>query len=90
MSSSEMLANLPELSAPGNVATCGAIDCQLRRKTSPINRRLFHFSFSDFRVSAFLNGPLRYRVRHRAKLWGKEETPMLIQQIIEGNADLSV
>jgi alkaline phosphatase D len=35
-------------------------------------------------------GPLRYRVRHRAKLWKKEEKPGLIQQIVEGNADLSV
>ena len=35
-------------------------------------------------------GPLRYRVSHRAKLWGKREKPILSQQVVEGNADLSV
>ena len=35
-------------------------------------------------------GPLRYRVRHRAKLWSKGERPVLVQQVVEGNADLSV
>jgi alkaline phosphatase D len=35
-------------------------------------------------------GPLRYRVRHRAKLWKKSEKPALVQQVVEGNADLSI
>ena len=35
-------------------------------------------------------GPLRYRVRHCAKLWKKGEKPALVQQVVEGNADLSV
>jgi alkaline phosphatase D len=35
-------------------------------------------------------GPLNYRVRHRAKLWRKGEKPALVQQVVEGNADLSV
>jgi alkaline phosphatase D len=30
-------------------------------------------------------GPLRYRVRHRARLWGKGERPLLEQQVIEGD-----
>jgi alkaline phosphatase D len=35
-------------------------------------------------------GPVRYRVTHRAKLWSKGEKPILLQQVVEGNADLSV
>ena len=35
-------------------------------------------------------GPINYRVRHRAKLWKKDEKPVLVQQVVEGNADLSV
>jgi len=35
-------------------------------------------------------GSLRYRVRHRAKLWKKGEKPVLVQQVVEGNADLSI
>jgi len=35
-------------------------------------------------------GPIRYRVRHRTKLWKKGEKPILAQQVVEGNADLSV
>jgi alkaline phosphatase D len=35
-------------------------------------------------------GPLRYRVTHRAKLWSKGDKPKLEQQVVEGNADLSV
>jgi alkaline phosphatase D len=35
-------------------------------------------------------GPLRYRVVHSAKLWGKGERPVLEQQVIEGDASLSV
>jgi alkaline phosphatase D len=30
-------------------------------------------------------GPLRYRVRHRAALWGKGERPRLEQQVVEGD-----
>jgi len=35
-------------------------------------------------------GPLRYRVRHRGNLWKKGEKPVLVQQVVEGNADLSI
>jgi alkaline phosphatase D len=35
-------------------------------------------------------GPLRYRVTHRAKLWSTRDKPKLEQQVVEGNADLSV
>ncbi len=35
-------------------------------------------------------GPLRYRVIHSAKLWGKGETPVLEQRVVEGDASLSV
>jgi alkaline phosphatase D len=35
-------------------------------------------------------GPLRYRVRHRARLWRKGERPQLVQQILEGDPELSV
>jgi alkaline phosphatase D len=34
-------------------------------------------------------GPLRYRVRHRAALWGKGERPRLEQQVVEGDPGLS-
>jgi len=34
-------------------------------------------------------GPLRYRVRHRAKLWKKGERPALEQQVLEGDVGLS-
>jgi alkaline phosphatase D len=34
-------------------------------------------------------GPLRYRVRHRARLWKAGEPPRLEQQVLEGNAGLS-
>jgi alkaline phosphatase D len=35
-------------------------------------------------------GPLRYRVRHRARIWRKGERPRLEQQVLEGDAGLSV
>jgi alkaline phosphatase D len=35
-------------------------------------------------------GPLRYRVSHQAKLWGKGEKPVLVQRVLEGNADLCI
>jgi alkaline phosphatase D len=35
-------------------------------------------------------GPLRYRVVHSAKLWGKGERPVLEQTVVEGDASLSV
>jgi alkaline phosphatase D len=35
-------------------------------------------------------GPIRYRVSHQAKLWGKGEKPVLTQRILEGNADLCI
>ena len=35
-------------------------------------------------------GPLRYRTRHRAKLWSKGEKPKLELQIVEGDARFSV
>lgn len=35
-------------------------------------------------------GPLRYRVLHRAMLWGKGERPKLEQHMLEGDAPLSV
>ncbi len=35
-------------------------------------------------------GPIRYRVLHTAALWKKGEKPVLVQQVVEGNADLSV
>jgi alkaline phosphatase D len=35
-------------------------------------------------------GPLRYRVRHHARLWKKGERPRLEQQVLEGDAGLSV
>jgi alkaline phosphatase D len=35
-------------------------------------------------------GPLRYRIRHRAKLWRKGERPKLELQIVEGDARFSV
>ena len=35
-------------------------------------------------------GPLRYRTRHRAKLWRKGEKPKLELQIVEGDARFSV
>jgi alkaline phosphatase D len=35
-------------------------------------------------------GPLRYRVAHVAKLWRAGERPRLEQQVLEGNAGLSI
>ncbi len=35
-------------------------------------------------------GPLRYRVRHRAKLWQSGERPVLEQSIVEGDPGLSI
>jgi alkaline phosphatase D len=35
-------------------------------------------------------GPLRYRVVHSAKLWGKGERPVLEQTVVEGDAQLSI
>jgi alkaline phosphatase D len=35
-------------------------------------------------------GPLRYRVAHRARLWGKGERPVLEQRVIEGDPKLSI
>jgi len=35
-------------------------------------------------------GPLRYRVAHRVRSWGKGELPRLEQRVIEGDALLSI
>lgn len=35
-------------------------------------------------------GPLRYRVVHTAKLWRPGERPKLVQQVLEGDASLSI
>ncbi|MFL5237267.1 MAG: alkaline phosphatase D family protein [Rhizomicrobium sp.] len=35
-------------------------------------------------------GPLRYRVVHSAKLWGKGERPVLEQTVVEGDVRLSI
>ena len=35
-------------------------------------------------------GPIRYRVLHTAALWKKGEKPVLVQQVVEGNAGLSI
>jgi alkaline phosphatase D len=35
-------------------------------------------------------GPLRYRVVHRAKLWGRGEPPIMEQTVLEGDASLSI
>jgi alkaline phosphatase D len=35
-------------------------------------------------------GPLLYRVVHRTKLWKAGETPMLEQEVVEGNADYCI
>jgi alkaline phosphatase D len=35
-------------------------------------------------------GPLLYRVRHRAAMWRPGERPVLEQQVIEGNPELSI
>ena len=35
-------------------------------------------------------GPLRYRVVHRARLWGRGERPRLEQQVVEGDPQLSL
>ena len=35
-------------------------------------------------------GPLRYRVVHRAPLWGKGDQPRLERRVIEGNPALSI
>ncbi|HEX4301734.1 MAG TPA: alkaline phosphatase D family protein [Rhizomicrobium sp.] len=42
------------------------------------------------RSTAEDGGPLRYRVIHTAKLWGKGERPVLEQRVVEGDAELSV
>jgi alkaline phosphatase D len=34
-------------------------------------------------------GPLRYKVRHRAKLWKKGERPKLEKQVLEGDVGIS-
>jgi alkaline phosphatase D len=34
-------------------------------------------------------GPLRYRVRHRVRLWKKGEHPRLVQEIVEGDPGLA-
>jgi alkaline phosphatase D len=34
-------------------------------------------------------GPLRYRIRHRARIWGKGERPRLEQELLEGDPWLS-
>lgn len=35
-------------------------------------------------------GPLRYRVRHRVNRWKAGERPVLVQSVVEGNADYSI
>jgi len=35
-------------------------------------------------------GPMLYRVRHTARLWGKHERPNLEQTVIEGNPAFSI
>jgi len=35
-------------------------------------------------------GPILYRVRHAARLWGKNERPILEQKVIEGNPAFSI
>jgi alkaline phosphatase D len=35
-------------------------------------------------------GPIKYRVSHQAKLWRKGEKPVLVQRVLEGNAELCV
>ena len=35
-------------------------------------------------------GPINYRVSHQAKLWRKGEKPVLVQRVLEGNADLCI
>ena len=35
-------------------------------------------------------GPLVYRVKHKAKLWKKGQTPKLEQQIVEGDPRFSI
>jgi len=35
-------------------------------------------------------GPLRYRVVHRVPLWGRGETPRLLQEVLEGDPGLSI
>jgi alkaline phosphatase D len=35
-------------------------------------------------------GPILYRVRHAARLWGKGERPKLEQKVIEGNPAFSI
>ena len=42
------------------------------------------------RVAADDGGPLRYRVRHRAKRWRAGEAPKLEQAILEGDPKLSI
>ena len=36
------------------------------------------------------DGPINYRVTHHAKLWSKGEKPILVQRVLEGNADLCI
>ena len=35
-------------------------------------------------------GTINYRVTHHAKLWKKGEKPVLVQRVLEGNAELSI
>jgi alkaline phosphatase D len=35
-------------------------------------------------------GPLRYRVRHSARMWGPGERPVLRQELIEGDPGLAI
>jgi alkaline phosphatase D len=35
-------------------------------------------------------GPIRYRVRHTAPLWGRGERPKLVQQVVEGDPGLAI
>jgi alkaline phosphatase D len=35
-------------------------------------------------------GPINYRVSHHAKLWRKGKKPVLVQRVLEGNADLCI
>jgi alkaline phosphatase D len=42
------------------------------------------------RASASDGGPVRYRVVHEARLWGRGERPLLHQHVLEGDAKLSI
>ena len=35
-------------------------------------------------------GPLRYRVRHTARMWRPGERPELIQEVVEGDPGLAI